>query len=62
MQKRSGLVSGCGLGMPWRSFVGGRRGKGSRASHRRRRLTTTMMTMTTMVMRMMTWQPALALA
>jgi hypothetical protein len=22
--KRPGLVSGCGLGMPWRSFVGGR--------------------------------------
>jgi hypothetical protein len=62
MQKRPGLVSGCGLGMPWRSFVRGRRGKGSRGSHHRRRLTTTMTTMMTMVTRTMTWQPALASA
>jgi hypothetical protein len=52
-RKRLGLASGCGLGTPWRGAVGGRRGTGSRGSHRRRRLTM-MMTKTT------TWQPALA--
>jgi hypothetical protein len=53
--KRLGLASGCGLGTPWRGTVGGRRGTGSRGSHRWRRLTT-MTTKTT------TWRPALASA
>jgi hypothetical protein len=57
--ERPGLVSGCGLGTPWRGAVGGRRGTGSRGSRRRRRLTTMMMTMMT---RTTTWRPALALA
>jgi hypothetical protein len=34
MQKRLGFASGCGLGMPWRGAVGGRRGTGSRGSRR----------------------------
>jgi hypothetical protein len=48
-------ASGCGLGMPWRGVVGGRRGTGSRGSHRWRRLTTMMMTMMT---RTTTWRPS----
>ena len=57
-RKRPGPASGCGLGMPWRSVVDGRRGTGSRGSRHRRRL---MMT-TTMMMKTTTWPPALASA
>jgi hypothetical protein len=57
--EKAWATSGCGLGTPWRSAIKGRRGTGSRASHRRRRLTTTV---TTMMTRTMTWRPALALA
>jgi hypothetical protein len=57
MRRRLGPASGCGLGTPWKGFVVGRRGMGSRGSHRRRRL----MTMTTM-MKTTTWLPASASA
>jgi hypothetical protein len=60
MRRRLGPASGRGLGTPWKSSVVGRRGMGSRGSHRRRRLTTTT-TMKTM-MKTMTWLPALASA
>jgi hypothetical protein len=33
-RKRPGPASGCGLGKPWRGIVKGRRGTGSRGSHR----------------------------
>jgi hypothetical protein len=56
-RKRPGPTSGCGLGQPWRSVVGGRRGTGSRGSRRRRRLT--MMTMM-MMTRATTWRAVLA--
>jgi hypothetical protein len=60
MRKRPRLASGCGLGKPWKSVVGDRRGTGSRGSRRRRRLTTTLTTM--MMTKATTWQPVLVLA
>jgi hypothetical protein len=61
MRRTLGPTSECRLGMPWRGFIVGRRGTGSRGSRRRRRLTmTTTATMT--MMKMMTWLPASASA
>jgi hypothetical protein len=53
-------ASGCGLETPWKSFVVGRRGRGSRGSRRRKRLMTTRMMK--MMTRKTTWLPALASA
>jgi hypothetical protein len=44
-------ASGRGLETPWKGFIVGRRGMGSRGSRRRRRLMTTTMMKTT------TWPP-----
>jgi hypothetical protein len=49
-RRRLGPASGRGLGMPWKGFVVGRRGRGSQGSRRRRRLMTTMMMKTMMKM------------
>jgi hypothetical protein len=51
--RRLATARGCELGKPWRSAVGGKQGTGSRWSHRRTRPTT-------MMTKMMTWQPGLA--
>jgi hypothetical protein len=59
-RKRPGPVSGGGLETPWRSFVAGRRGRGSRGSRRRKRPTTTMMMK--MMTRRTTWLDASASA
>jgi hypothetical protein len=50
MRKRPELTRGCRLRKPWRSVVGGKKGTGSRWSHRRTRPTMTMMMMTTRTM------------
>jgi hypothetical protein len=42
-RRRPGPASGGGLDTPWKSFVAGRRGRGSRGSRRRKRPTTTTM-------------------
>jgi hypothetical protein len=59
-RRRLGPASGRGLGTPWKGFVVGRRGMGSRGSRRRRCLmmTTTMKTMK----KTTTWLPASASA
>jgi hypothetical protein len=59
-RRRPGPASGCRLGTPWKGFVVGRRGMGSRGSHRRRRLMTTMMMKT--MMKTTTWRPVSASA
>jgi hypothetical protein len=59
-RRRPGPASGGGLETPWKSFVAGRRGRGSRGSRRRKRPTTTMMMK--MMTRRTTWLPALASA
>jgi hypothetical protein len=56
-RRRPGPASGGGLETPWKSSVAGRRGRGPRGSHRRKRPTT--MTMTKMMTRRTTWPPAL---
>jgi hypothetical protein len=56
-RRRPGPASGGGLETLWKSFVAGRRGRGSRGSRRRKRpMTTTMMKI---MMRKMTWVSAL---
>jgi hypothetical protein len=55
-RRRPGPASEGGLETPWRSFVAGRRGRGSRGSRRRKRPTTTTM------MKMMTGRTTWLLA
>jgi hypothetical protein len=59
-RRRLGPASGRGHETRWKGFVVGRRGMGSRGSHRRRRLTMTMMMKT--MMKTTTWLPASASA
>jgi hypothetical protein len=60
-RRRLGPASGCGLETPWKGFVVGKRGMGSRRNHRRRRLMMTTTMMKTM-MKTTTWRPASASA